>query len=128
MAYITALESFPNFNDYKDQGKLAYAGAVRTWLASLLTFQTQANAQRDEVNDLKDETKAIRDEAVVLKDNYFEPIIENSAQTLQYRNDALAVKASIESYVVPTEATYSAEEIDAKVANVNLENFLGFNL
>lgn len=49
MAYITALDSFPNYTDYKDLGKLAYATAVAAWLSSLLAFQTEANDLRDEV-------------------------------------------------------------------------------
>lgn len=49
------------------------------------------------------------------------------AQTLNYRNDALAAKNEIESYVIPTSATYSPETIESKIQTTRLESFLGFN-
>jgi hypothetical protein len=126
MAHITALNSFPDFQDYKEQGKLAYASAVRDWLTSLITFQTEANAQRDEVNALKDETSDIRDEAVSLKNNYFEPIIQIHDETLSYRNDAVNAKETIQNYVIPNEATYSIEQIDALIEETEDSIFLDF--
>lgn len=54
-------------------------------------------------------------------------VLTKHAEVLIYRNDALSAKQAIESYVVPTNVTYSPAEIDAKIQTANLEDFLGFN-
>jgi hypothetical protein len=52
---------------------------------------------------------------------------DNLALSLQYRNEAVAAKQSIDGYVIPTNATYTPETIDTKIQNTRLESFLGFN-
>jgi len=47
--------------------------------------------------------------------------------TLTYRNDAISAKNAIDGYVIPTEATLSADAINALDETHRLEIFLGFN-
>lgn len=101
MATITALNSFPNFEDYKTQGKIAYATAVKDWLKSLLLFQVQANSQREEVISLKDETRRYRDDALTLR-----------ADLQQGTDEARLLRNEIHGYVIPDGAAVSADEID----------------
>lgn len=51
----------------------------------------------------------------------------NRVLCLAYSNDALSARDEIKGYVIPTDATYDPQTIDAKIQTSKLENFLGFN-
>jgi len=144
---ISSIGSFPNFNDYKTLGKQAYAIAVRDWLSKMETFGIDINAvsayiaqaladtieNRDEskaealvimaqTNDIKNTTDAIRLTTLGYKNDTLG--YKNTA--LVYRNEAIQAKEAIAGYLVPTNATYTPEQINALNNQQDLENFLNF--
>jgi|GEM_PF-3864126 len=91
---------------------------------------TQMNTQTTENNTLAlqvaaDKVVVENSKAIVIQK--VEEANDNIALSLQYRNEAIAAKESIDGYIVPTEATYTPSTIDTKIQNTRLENFLGFN-
>ena len=92
-------------------------------------FIEEANATATDISDKHSEilTKAsLVDGWNTNVNTKYTEILGYADATLQYRNDALAAKQTIESYVVPTNATYTPAEIDDKNETQNLEQFLGF--
>jgi hypothetical protein len=89
------------------------------FLNKLPNFCTELNTYAREANSLIDE-------AVSLKENYFEPIVQIHDETLAYRNDAVNAKEAIQNYVIPNEATYSIEQIDALIEEMEDSIFLDF--
>ena len=68
-----------------------------------------------EINVMKSETNANKNDTLDYK---------NTA--LVYRNEAIQAKQAIDGYVVPTNATYTPEQINALNNTQDLENFLNF--
>ena len=68
-----------------------------------------------EINVMNSETNANKNDTLDYK---------NTA--LVYRDEAIQAKQAIDSYVVPTNATYTPEQINALNNTQDLENFLNF--
>ena len=68
-----------------------------------------------EINVMNSETDANKNDTLDYK---------NTA--LVYRNEAIQAKQAIDGYVVPTNATYTPEQINALNNTQDLENFLNF--
>ena len=71
------------------------------WSGYLNNWASQANHLRDEVNGFKDNTYSYMTTTL----NY-----KNTARA--YRDEAVSAANSIKSYVIPTESTYSLEDLE----------------
>jgi len=114
---VDALSTFPNFSDYKTQGKLAYANAVKDWLASLLIFQIQMN---NVVAWFKTLAQEVDSNAIFVSKKSDEALNhKNAAYASQQLAESAAQRA--ESVVIPTESTYNRETIDNMFATSAIE-------
>jgi hypothetical protein len=96
--------------------------AINNWRTEINTLSTQINIVRNEINVFQINAKGSQDAAATHATN----ALSYKNDALLYRNDALAAKQSIDGYVIPTNATYTPEQIDTKIQNTRLESFLGF--
>jgi len=78
----------------------------------------QMNTQSDEMNAVADEVQGLRDDTARLRneaDSIRNDALNAKNEAVTAKDLAIDAKEYIESYVVPTDATYTPEAIDAKV-------------
>jgi len=82
----------------------------------------EVNAICDEIDVVASEINVMNSETNANKNDTLD--YKNTA--LVYRNEAIQAKEAIDGYVVPTNATYTPEQINALNNTQDLENFLNF--
>ena len=82
----------------------------------------EVNAICDEIDVVASEINVMNSETNANKNDTLD--YKNTA--LVYRNEAIQAKQAIDGYVVPTNATYTPEQINALNNTQDLENFLNF--
>jgi len=123
---ISTLPTAPQLGQVQevfDSNTSNFLPSLDNWRTEINTLSGQTNAVRNEINVFQINAKGSQDAAATHATN----ALSYKNDALAYRNDALAAKESIDGYVVPTNATYTPEQIDTKIQNIRLESFLGFN-
>ena len=82
----------------------------------------EVNAICDEIDVVASEINVMNSETNANKNDTLD--YKNTA--LVYRDEAIQAKQAIDGYVVPTNATYTPEQINALNNTQDLENFLNF--
>ena len=83
---------------------------------------SEINVMKSDTNDIKNTTDGIRLTTLGYKND----ALDYKDTALVYRNEAIQAKQAIDGYVVPTNATYTPEQINALNNTQDLENFLNF--
>jgi len=101
---VPIISDYPKLGDthdvFRQKADIAW-NDLSNALPTLNVFADEANDLRNEVNTLRNDTKTYRDDSLSYKNMAY-----------GYKVDAETAANSIKSYVVPTEATYSLNDLE----------------
>ena len=112
MAITTQIPSLPTPPSSTDKADFrvradGFLGALPTLSDAINQFGIQANYLKDEVNNARDTTLTYKNDA------------ENTKNfTYGYKVEAVNAANDIQNYVIPSETTYSTNEIDIQLSEI----------
>lgn len=110
------------YDEYVEAGHTLYDFFHTTMTPQYNELRGQYNTLSEAVNGYATNAKRSQDAASTHATN----ALSNKNETLAYRNETESFRNEVFGYVVPTNATYTPEQIDAKDENIRLESFLDF--
>ena len=118
---INKLDSFPTDAPLQGQDQATFDANASGTLGYMNTFVTNFNLRTDEINSTSNQINDTANQVAIDAD----AVATNKNITVSAKDEAIQAKDEIQSYVIPTEATYDPETIVAKVRRAKILNMIG---